>query len=196
MKGGLIIEKILELIEDEAKGVYEIMDAMLTDYSTSRRKLGRIRRGLPTSLKSSRNDEDANRKLRSLLYYLKRQGFIQNKSSGKTANWLTTALGIKKLEALKHRNKYSKNSARYGNPKSDQTPKLIIYDIPTNEPVAKRHWLRWSLANLGFKNLQKSVWIGKYTIPEEFLADLHDRRLLDYVHIFEIAKRGTLTEIT
>jgi len=47
---------------------------------------------------------------------------------------------------------------------------------------------------LGFTMLQKSLWIGSNKIPEEFIEDLKEWKIIEYVHIFEVTKKGTLVE--
>jgi DNA-binding transcriptional regulator PaaX len=73
----------------------------------------------------------------------------------------------------------------------DNKLKVIIFDIPEKERH-KREWLRVSLLALGFSFLQQSVWMGKNKIPESFIVDLRDRKLLPCVEIFEINQKGTI----
>ena len=68
---------------------------------------------------------------------------------------------------------------------------LIIFDIP-EEDRAKRDWLRFHIKQLGFKQLQLSVWQGNAPLPEEFMYDLKAASLLSCVHIFSVNKKGTL----
>lgn len=77
---------------------------------------------------------------------------------------------------------------------SDKKLKIFAYDIPEREKQ-KRAWLREVLRLLGFRMLQKSLWIGKSKIPEGFLQDLRKKEIMDHVHIFEISKTGTLKEL-
>lgn len=44
--------------------------------------------------------------------------------------------------------------------------------------------------------LQKSVWFGKNKINQEFLSDLKDKNLLNFVHILEVSKAGSVKELT
>ena len=44
--------------------------------------------------------------------------------------------------------------------------------------------------------LQKSVWIGKNKIPEEFLKALAELDLMNFIHILKISKTGTIAETT
>ena len=71
---------------------------------------------------------------------------------------------------------------------------IVSFDVPEKEK-RKRGWLRSTLKNLGFRMLQKSVWIGKVKIPEAYLEDLKRLRLLSYIEIFAISKRGTIRHI-
>jgi len=43
--------------------------------------------------------------------------------------------------------------------------------------------------------IQKSVWVGKIALPEEFLRDLHRLQLISYVEIFEVTRAGSLKHI-
>jgi hypothetical protein len=56
--------------------------------------------------------------------------------------------------------------------------------------------MRSALKNLGFRMIQKSVWVGKVTLPEDFLSDLRQLNLISCVEIFEVNKAGSLRHIT
>lgn len=71
------------------------------------------------------------------------------------------------------------------------TAKIVVYDIPEQER-AKRRWLRLALLNLKFEMLQKSVWVGKGKLPKEFINDLVELKILQYVDILEVTKTGTI----
>jgi hypothetical protein len=66
--------------------------------------------------------------------------------------------------------------------KSDKTI-VVIFDIP-EKWREKRNWLRLVLIELGYAMLQKSVWKGEYSIPEQLLIDLKNLSLLPYVKFF------------
>jgi CRISPR/Cas system-associated endoribonuclease Cas2 len=68
---------------------------------------------------------------------------------------------------------------------------ICAFDIPEKESK-KRRWLRIALRNLGMKFIQKSVWMGKIKIPEDFLDDIKYLELASYIEIFEITKSGSL----
>lgn len=70
---------------------------------------------------------------------------------------------------------------------------IVIFDIP-EKMLEKRYWLRHELKGMGFEMIQKSVWKGNVAIPKEFLKDIYNLKLKEYVHIFEVIKHGTLMQ--
>lgn len=70
---------------------------------------------------------------------------------------------------------------------------LVIFDIPERKRIF-RDWLRYQLAELEFRRLQHSVWWGMGALPEEFMNDLRQYKLLSYVHIFSVTQRGTIAD--
>jgi DNA-binding transcriptional regulator PaaX len=113
------------------------------------------------------------------------------KRKNKKTIWSITRKGLEKLKILKKKNR--KTLINYSKEKSDKLI-IVIFDVPEKERH-KRNWLRSVLASLDFKFLQQSVWIGKTKIPKEFLNDLRDQKMLDYVHIFKISKSGTINKL-
>ena len=68
---------------------------------------------------------------------------------------------------------------------------LFSFDIPET----KRHyrnWLRSALTHLGFSMQHKSVWIGSNKLPKEFLKDIVEKKLMNYIVITEIGSEGSL----
>jgi virulence-associated protein VapD len=197
MRGSIVIEKILEVLQGGAEASVGILDAFLSDYTESRRKLARGIKYGPRHFKTDWAAAFRDRqKFYSLLGYLKKQGLVENKKENKKSLWKITKKGIDKLRVLKERNRFSKVSASYPKAPDEASFKIVAYDIPSEGNQKKRDWLRSALRNIGFTMLQKSVWVGKKKVPEEFLQDLRERHLLPHVQIFEIAKRGTIKEIT
>ena len=70
---------------------------------------------------------------------------------------------------------------------------LVIFDIPELYKN-KRQWIRSVLTDLNYKMVQKSVWMGKNKIPEEFLVSLKELNIIDYVEIFEVSRLGSLND--
>jgi predicted transcriptional regulator/CRISPR/Cas system-associated endoribonuclease Cas2 len=71
---------------------------------------------------------------------------------------------------------------------------LVVFDIPEKQRL-KRDWLRFQLEQFNFKVLQKSVWWGTAGLPKKFIEDLKKYEILDYVHVFSVKKKGTISTI-
>mgnify|MGYP001558204146 CR=1 FL=1 len=173
MRGSKVIETILEALRKGAEGTAGLLDVLNEIWSEKFRDRQKFYR---------------------LLNHLKSQGLIEGEKRGKKTFWQITKKGGEKLALLRERNLYGKEGACY-EAEGDDTFKIITYDIPIAEDK-KRSWLRWSLENLGFTLLQKSVWVGKKKIPEKFLINLRKRKMITYIHIFEVRKSGTLKEFS
>jgi virulence-associated protein VapD len=190
------IEVVLTILQQGAETAADILDAMLSNYASSRRKLSRSLRYGPRRFKTDWAAAYRDRqKFFKLMDHLKRQGLIEPKQQGSQRRWRLTAAGRAKLPILRERNLYAREQARYENTGPDINVKIITYDIPVKEGQRKRDWLRAVLQNLGFTMLQKSVWVGKRKVPEAFFEDLRARHMLDFVQVFAVAKSGTLREL-
>lgn len=80
------------------------------------------------------------------------------------------------------------------NKKWDGVFRIVIFDIPERRKEY-RNWLRNNLYFLNFKQLQKSVFIGKNFLPASFIKEISNFKLDDFVHIFstrEIDNRGEI----
>ncbi|MBI2475957.1 MAG: CRISPR-associated endonuclease Cas2 [Candidatus Taylorbacteria bacterium] len=71
---------------------------------------------------------------------------------------------------------------------------IVAFDVPQKEK-RKRDWLREALKHLGLKMVQKSFWMGRVKIPQEFLDDLYRLRLIKCVEIFQVGQTGTLRPV-
>ncbi|MBI3638399.1 hypothetical protein HY227_01490 [Candidatus Wolfebacteria bacterium] len=189
MRGSITL-KILEMIEGMVVNAIDTTDANLSSgYGASS---GKIQYEL-SKIKKERNRKDLENELRrkyqKMIYKLKKDGLIEIKNKNNNKFFTLTQRGKKKISALKNK----LLGAEY---KKEQGDKIIIviFDIPENQKK-KREWLRWVLKNLEFKMIQKSVWLGKTKIPQEFIKDLNNLKLIDFVEIFEITKTGSLKEI-
>jgi len=182
MKRGKKIKNILIALAAGVLATAEIMDEFLP--STTRSYYHNRKRFYATS--TNADDAASRQEFYNLLNYLKREGFIEKQSGKDSIFWKITASGLKKLVSMKE------NKTNYEAEKDDKL-KIITFDIP--ETLKKqRVWLREALRMLGFKMLQKSVWVGKSKIPEQFLFDLRKNNILSCVHIVEVGKSGTMRE--
>ena len=69
--------------------------------------------------------------------------------------------------------------------------RIVCFDILEHQRK-KRRWIREALLGLGYRQLQKSVWIGYAPLQESFLDDLDLLSLRNQVHIFSVSQKGTL----
>jgi len=180
-------EDILSALAKGALATLEILDEVVPNYHRSYKA---AKRGLYIGTIRAKKDwkeRMAKQQFYSLLNQLKRQGFVGRERVDNNIFWKITEIGLKKLKLIRE------NKLDYAST-SDDKFKIIIYDIPEKEKK-RRFWLREALKILGFKRLQKSVWIGKNKIPKKFLHDLRKKGILHCIHILEINKKGTVKEL-
>jgi len=69
----------------------------------------------------------------------------------------------------------------------DKKWRIVVFDIPEKKKKA-RDALRWELKKLGFKELQRSVWVYPYECKDavDFLVEFFEIR--NYVRLLEVAK--------
>ncbi len=195
MKGSVIIERVLEILQIQAENTSDLFDIFTSDYNSSRRKLSRSLKYGPAGFKTDWAAEfrDRQRFLR-VISRLKSQGLVEKTKNSRGSSWKITAQGRIKWQKTCERNLYSTAGKSYDS-SPDPILKVIAYDIPAREN-RKRAWLRSVLKNLDFKMLQRSVWIGKRKIPEALLKDLRERNMSGYVQIWGVNKSGTLSQIS
>ena len=189
MRVGNLTRRILEHLMDATVDSFYLFVAIgESRYGDSRGKIERRARELRESGLSgpSRNELKRRRNnFYSYLYHLQKDGLIERRRG----KWSVTNIGRGKYKTLLKRfpvRKYPKEA--------DTGLKIIIFDIPEKEK-RKREWLRDRLVELGFKMLQKSVWVGKIKLPQEFVEDLRDLNLIRHVEVLAVTKRGSLKQL-
>lgn len=189
----MLEEIILEILRNFK---WMATNVVFTDYCTSYKNLRRYLYygGRPPWIKKEEAKADRQKKERqkfySLLYHLKKQGFIEKKTdNGKKSFWKLTSKGLRYFKNLKH--KQPLLSLKLETAKKDYL-KVIVFDIPEKRKK-ERNWLRQTLANFDFSMLQKSVWIGETQLPEDFFQSLKELDLLPCIHIFAVIKEKTGT---
>ncbi|MEK9168262.1 MAG: CRISPR-associated endonuclease Cas2 [Patescibacteria group bacterium] len=197
MKGDVSI-KILEVIGDFAGTATDFFDVVLSSgygasygklqYEISKRQNQRIGKSMERNLK-----RQAKQRYYNMVYYLKKDGLIGEEQKNNKRFFILTKKGKEKLTYLKEQNKRRLPETVYLKEENNKFV-IVVFDIPELEK-RKREWLRAVLVNLGFKMIQKSVWMGKVKIPKEFLEDLFKMKLVDFVEIFEISKTGSLEHL-
>jgi len=188
MERGELTKRILEhLMDASADIVYLFAAVVASPYGASRiqieRKMWELREGTGRSKSDLERIKRKQQSFYSTLYRLQRQGFIKRTKNRKL---LVTVLGKEKYKKILKR-----LPIRFHKPERDDSLKVIIFDVPEKERY-KRDWLRDQLQDLGFKMLQKSVWIGRKKLPSKFMEDIHDLKLLPYVEIFSVIKTGSI----
>jgi len=183
---------ILELIKNGIEGISLLTEAFLSaGYGASFYDIDRaFDKALSRRAGAETTKEDKQR-FYNLIYKLKEDGLITKEGFKKIS---LTNKGKDLLKKLLFRSKRSLPSPkRY---KKENINKIIVvtFDVPEKER-RKRKWLTSVLTNLNFNLIQKSVWIGKTRLPEEFLSDLRNLKMLGYVEIFEITRSGSLKQI-
>lgn len=195
MKGEITL-KILEALRDSAMNIVDLADAFLSaGYGASYKRLqfefSKKQKEREVSADGRRIKQELLNRYYSLLYKLKKDGLIKQTKNNKKL--LLTKKGLGKLFFLKKRIARQLPQKSYlAQPNNAFV--VIAFDIPEIERK-KRAWLRSALKNMNLTKVQKSVWIGKVKIPKEFLSDIFRLKLVDYVEIFEITKKGSLTHL-
>ena len=192
---------ILEKLQGAALTTSELLEIFVVDRDTHYKRM----RGIPIprrkrsrawnpEYEARKREEQERHRFYSILTKLRKQKIIQkNRNKGITA-WNITSKGLEHIGRLREAIRNAFPSKEKYEQKSASEWIIIIFDIPEKER-RKRDWLRTVLKHLKLQKLQKSVWIGKISIPEEFLDDLDNLRILDYVEIFAITRGGSIRQI-
>ncbi len=180
---------ILEIVAEGAISTIALAAAISSSgYGASGRMIERNTSKILEEMKADYKDfVDSARNRRHfkiVLDRLKKDGLIEETAG----EWLATGLAKSKMLP-----KFMPVPAAYPREK-DVTLKIVVFDVPEKQRE-KRDWLRDSLRNLGFKMLQKSVWVGKVKLPIEFIKDLRDLRIIGFVDILAVTKTGSLRPI-
>ncbi|MEK7549297.1 MAG: CRISPR-associated endonuclease Cas2 [Patescibacteria group bacterium] len=210
MKGEKTLE-ILELISEAAIDMLDLVGVFLSagygasygkieyelDKQRNQRWERRAKREKQIEEQKGKNllEEKLRQRFYEMIYRLKKDGLVEKIAGGNNKTFLgITPEGKRKLKNLKIRKENALPNYFYSASPGEKFV-IIIFDIPENERK-KRNWLREVLKNLGFKFIQKSVWLGKIKIPKEFVEDLRKLNLIEFVEIFEVSKTGSLRKIT
>ena len=183
-------EKILDYLQVQAENTVDLLDIMLSDRRSGMRKARRSLVHSPPEFKTRWADVYRERQsFYSLLNRLKRDGLVAKKKHGETSVWSITSDGQEYRTRLKERHGIPKRVYE----KEKGEPVIVSFDVPERER-RKRDWLRMNLLALGFTQLQKSIWIGNVAVPDDFIKDMRSQGMLSYVHIFSIAKAGSIVK--
>ncbi len=132
-------------------------------------------------------------KFYAMVSNLQKDGLLEVSENKEKKYFKITKKGKERLHILKNKEANKLPSKSYKKIKNDNLI-IVMFDIPESEK-RKRVWLRLALIGLGFKMVQKSVWMAKVKIPKDFLRDLTDIRIINFVEVFEISKTGSLKSL-
>lgn len=172
-------EKILELLKDGAISSAEVLiNCALVPLMTPYKGMAPL---IKQPISFTRKEKQ---RIYSMLSRLQSQGLVVATTLDVGKKWSLTKSGAAVLEKQKKaRNPYDKVLSK--------EVVVISYDIPESYKK-ERDWLRSSLKFLEFQLVHKSVWIGKFSLPKNFITDLELKGIDEYVHIFSMGKEGTL----
>jgi DNA-binding PadR family transcriptional regulator len=191
---GDVVFGILEALAGAAQGLVDIVEVILSaGYGAS---YGKLQKGLKEK-ERERAGRDLERRAKQRYYVmlskLRAQGFIEIKRIKEKKVFFITKKGREKFRFME---KHRKEKLPHISSPAEKSNTFIIvaFDIPEKEKK-KREWLRRVLKQLELQMIQRSVWIGRVRLPEEFLAALNNLHLIECVEIFEVNKTGTLKHI-
>jgi len=154
-----------------------------------RRSLPRIAVALERIVEELRRDVKGQQRVHRMIEHLSHQGLATRNAT--TKRWRLTAHGYAR------RRKLQKNFC-FAVPTYHCVPAprtvIVAFDVPERDRK-KRNWLRAALCMLGLKPLQKSVWVGKVMLPQEFFEDLEALGLSDCVQVLGVTVSGTLESV-
>jgi DNA-binding MarR family transcriptional regulator len=133
----------------------------------------------------------------ALISYLEKEGMVEKKRGDGILVQITQK-GKKHIATAQQRIQSHLTVKKYSALAKDVPKKkkiiLVMFDIPELYRL-KRAWLRHTLFELGYRRIQKSVWMGKTILPKEFIEDLKRYRILGYIDIVVITNYGTLRRV-
>ena len=183
--------KVLEMLKDQAINQVDFFNAVLASgYGASMSKIDyeyqkqqKVSQGKKFQLQ---NLKSRKRRFQKFISKMKQDGLICEIDGD---NFAISAKGKVKLVKLKNN-----LPGRHYEKENQNNPVIISFDVP-ERLRRKRNWLREVIKNLGFEMIHQSVWIGKVKIPQDMIVDLENLKILEYVEIFEISKKGTLQKL-
>lgn len=200
MKGDITL-KILEFIGESTMNALDLTAAFLNagygaSYGKIQYEFSKIkqkRTGVRDGIENVSRERQRRKRFIDMLYSLKKDGLVKEISRNSGLYLRLTVKGELRLRTLKERTKIMLPEPTYEKSRHNKFT-IVTFDIPESER-RKRDWLRSVLKNLGFRFIQKSVFMGKIKIPKDFLNDVDRLGLTSFVEIFEISKTGTLKHL-
>ena len=110
---------------------------------------------------------------------LKRKGIIEKELAGIILSKYGKEYVKRKFDSLK----------QFDKPENISKEKnlLVMFDIPV-EKKGEREWFRWHLKKFGYVLIQKSVWVGPFPLPREFMDYIKEIKLDRCIKTFRLSK--------
>jgi len=118
------------------------------------------------------------KKFSKLIYYLKKRGLIKIKNLENKKAVILTPRGSERVLKIKYKMMNKKR-------RKDGKWQMIIFDIPEKKRRL-RDLLRENLNLLGYRMLQKSIWVCPYDVTKETEEFLRIHSLAPYIRLFLI----------
>ena len=192
--GKTISQKLLAILSGGVASTIDIVWVMSAPKVVSYKRLNSLRNNPGKSIGKQVVDDwkcnhDEYKRYHALLKKLQKQGLIEPISVGKNKVWSVTAIGS---SFLRPRERKISDAGEFVVPGHAT---IISYDIP-ERLRRERDRIRETLKMIGFKQAHQSLWFGNKKVTKSFLELLRERKIFDYVHIFEINKSGTLEKVS
>ncbi len=127
------------------------------------------------------NKRQQQRELRRILYYMKSRDLVQYSSRDYEHGILLTDKGKKRLQQASYEAISIPTPSKW-----DNRWRLVFYDIPENQK-SRRNALNLKLKQLGFKQLQISIWVHPYQSRAEIEVVCEALKVREYVTYVEIS---------
>lgn len=113
------------------------------------------------------------------LWRLNKKRYINKDAKG----WSITNLGKRHLDDQK------KILPTFNSPFTRNSPRtlLLMFDIPELRRI-ERAWLRKHLKKFQYIMVQKSVWVGPFPLPKDFVAYMKEIKIGDCIKTFKLAR--------
>lgn len=187
------VELVLTALQFQAEGLLTVGDILFSSRERTRRWFYRIPTEEQRWFKENWADLYRDRQqFYRALNHLKKQGLVVAKKETTGSRWVITPHGEERSESYRQsrRDPFSSSHAAFPKPQGNGIT-IVAYDIPEKER-RKRDWVRGCLAAMDCEQIQKSVWLARGMIDEDFVHALRERNLLGNVHIFAVTKHGTI----
>ncbi len=119
--------------------------------------------------------EVSGRNFNLTLRRLEERGLVKRTSK----EFKLTSLGFRFTENVKNKIAHFDNW--------DNKWRLITFDIPEKQR-RDRDWLRYTLSSHNYKSLHKSVFIGKFPLPDWVYKEMNDKDLIKYTRLLTVGE--------